>query len=333
MTQKRKKGLSKTVATVISLSLAAVIAIALLITNIFIPVKYLFAYFVTADKNKPYAMRVTFVNVGYGDCTAVEFPDGKVMLVDGGDGSYYNQLKIFTELNARGIEKIDYLLCTSVSEERCGGLAEILKYKTAEKVYAPYYPVTYLNEGFRSFREAVKEFEIIEYGAGVFNDEYGYNFCVLSPSAHDLSGGEYDILAQDPSTKNINDASAVIWIEYCGKAFLLCGNVSSEIQDKLIEKFQKGLEIDGRTLDLSRCTVIKVPNHGSYFAANAELYDAAKPEYAVLSVGDNGFGNPTAQALSLAQGCVGENIYRTDTDGTVVFTVTDGGITVKKEKV
>ena len=109
--------------------------------------------------------------------------------------------------------------------------------------------------------------------------------------------------------------------------------MSSEIQDKLIEKFQKGLEVDGRTLDLSRCTVIKVPNHGSYFAANAELYDAAKPEYAVLSVGDNGFGNPTAQALSLAQGCVGENIYRTDTDGTVVFTVTDGGITVKKEKV
>ena len=53
MKQKRKKGLSKTVATVVSLSLAAVIAIALLITNIFIPVKYLFAYFVTADKNTP----------------------------------------------------------------------------------------------------------------------------------------------------------------------------------------------------------------------------------------------------------------------------------------
>ncbi|MDE7214431.1 MAG: hypothetical protein K2N68_01150, partial [Clostridia bacterium] len=81
---RRKKLSKKLLILIITACFIAVFAAAILITNAFIPVKYLSAYCVAADKNKQDDLRVTFLNVGHGDCTLVEFPDGKTLLIDGG---------------------------------------------------------------------------------------------------------------------------------------------------------------------------------------------------------------------------------------------------------
>lgn len=332
-TNKRKR---KTVCAIIVAAVAALIALSLIITNCFIPVRYLSAYFTVADRNAYGEMRISFIDVGYGDCTIVEFPDGKNLLIDAGDGTYSNNLKVLKELNVRGIDTVDYLICSSVSAERCGGLTEVIKYKNVLKIYAPYCPFSYVTDEYRAFsitmREKGLEAETLEYGKGVFCDEAGYSFCVLSPSVSSLKGGEIDNFCSDPTESNINNASAVIWIEFGGTGFLLTGNSETTVLDKLSKMFEIGVDVGGRTIDVSHCSVIKIPNHGANALHFNELLALTSPQYAVLSVGNNGKGRPSAFTISDAQNTVGENIYRTDGDGTIIFTVRNGGLQADKEK-
>lgn len=336
MTKANSKRKKRIVISIAVAAVIAVIALSLIITNCFIPVKYLSAYFTLSHKNAAGEMRVSFVDVGYGDCTIVEFPDGKTLLIDAGDGTYSNNLKVLKELNKRGIGSIDYLVCSSVSAERCGGLSDILKYKNVSKIYAPYCPFTYVTDEYRSFavtmREKGVEPETLEYGKGVFCEEAGYSFCVLSPSASAMEGGEIDDFCSDPTVSNINNASAVIWVEFDGIGFLLTGNAESAVADKLTKMFEMGVDINGRRIDISCCSVIKIPNHGANVLHLNELLDLTSPQYAVLSVGKNGKGCPSAFTISDAQNTVGENLYRTDEDGTTIFTIKNGGLHADKEK-
>lgn len=340
MPQKKKRRLSRgNIAAIITAALAGLVAAALLITNIFLPVKYLSAYFSYGRNANPRGdMRVSFIDVGNSECTIVELPDGKNMLIDGGDGTYSHNLKILKELNVRGIDKIDYFVLTSVANESAGGVAEILKYKTVEKVFAPYCPVTYISDGFKKFSdEADKQgidTEICEYGTGVKNVEAGYFFAFLSPDIHTVEGGEYDKMNSDPNDENIKNASAVMWLEYGQVSFLLLGDALREVQAKLLAAYELGaIGAFGSEIDLQRCSILKLSDHGSSEGAYPPLVGLANPQAAIISVGDNGRGCPTLDALASAQNTVGKNIYRTDECGTVTVTVTGGEFGISKEKI
>lgn len=305
-----------------------VFAAAILITNAFIPVKYLSAYCVSADKNKQGDLRVTFLNVGHGDCTLVEFPDGKTLLIDGGNGRYTTNLSVLRLLNSRGVDKIDYLVCTSVRGENCGGLAEVLKYKSVGTLYMPYCTNTNITGDYRSFCEAVKvslqngtEVKYCEFGEGVF--ESGYSFCFLAPSVRSNPEGEYAALNKSPTNANISNASAVMWIE-CGKTRLLfLGNLLTDKLNSLLNAGKNGmLEINGKTVDLRLCNIVKVANHGDKASACAELYDFILAEAAIISVGENARGCPANSVISDVTSANAE-LYRTDFNGTV--TVKSGG--------
>lgn len=337
---KRNKKLSKKlIAAIVVACVAIVAAAAILITNAFIPVKYLSAYFVSVNKNPQGEMRVTFLDIGHGDCTLVEFPDGKTLLIDGGNGRYGNRLKLLTLLNSCGIDTIDYLVCTSVRGECCGGLAEVLKYKQVNTVYMPYCINTYITDEYRAFCEAARETErqngttvkYCEYGEGEFTDDY--LFCFLSPSAHDNPKGEYAALNASPSTTNILNASAVMWIECGGTSFLLLGNVLTAVQDKLYKEYNLngGLDIGGRIIDIKKCNVIKVANHGDAASECSQLYDLTVPEAAIISVGENGRNCPSVEVMSNVLSH-GTELYRTDYDGTVTVKVAGGQFVIDKEK-
>ncbi|MDE6666882.1 MAG: hypothetical protein K2K38_00875 [Clostridia bacterium] len=315
--------------------LALLAAISIIIVNAFIPVKYLSSYFVSKKSNEVGQMRVSFVDVGNSDCTIIELPDGKVLLIDGGDGTYSHNLKIFKELNRRKIDKIDYLVCSSVENSACGGLAEILNYKTVNRIYAPYCPVTYMSSGYKSFcdelKKSGKEPTYCEYGIGFGGA--GYSFCFLSPDSHFYEGGEYDELVKNPTSQNVKNASAVIWLQYSDVNFLFLGSTGQAVQKKLIDYYNAmHLEFGGRTIDLTKCDIVKMSDHGSTEGAYAPFMDLIKPSTAILSVGENGRGLPTLPSLSNAQNSVGDSLYRTDELGTVTVTVKNGSYEVSKEK-
>lgn len=330
---KRKKFPKKILRSVIISAVVAVAVTALLITNIFIPVKYFSAYIVFVKDVLPEnGARVTFIDVDYGDSILVELPDGKTMLIDGGDGSYPHELELLSVLNKRGVTAIDYLICTSVNKEHCGGLAEIIKYKKVSKIYMPYCTVTRINDSFYNFYESVycgAEIDYCEYGNGEIGD--GWSFCFLTPTVHTATaaGSEYYELNSDPTDENINNASAVVWLECLGVDFLFLSDATTAVCDKIIAAYSvDGLMFGGKSISLTDCDIVSVAMHGGEDGTCAPLYDLIRPHAAVISVGDNGYGAPSLAAIADAQACVADNLYRTDTHGTVTVTVRDGNFTI-----
>ncbi|MCH5147952.1 MAG: hypothetical protein J1G05_01145 [Clostridiales bacterium] len=318
MLQKRKlpKRLS---GLIIPIAVAAVILSAILITNIFIPIKYLSAYInLSTDKPREGEMRISFIDVGEGDCTLIEFPDGKVALFDGGSGSFDKQLKIFKKLNSSEINKIDYLFCTSSAAKRCGGLAEIVKYKEIGKVYAPICKNIGATYGYRNFVKQVrnknKELNECVYGAGCYSEEYGYCVWVLYPP------------------KSVSDGDSVcasaIWISYGGTNVLMLGDLSSAEMFGFLNAYTVGgFEIDGHSIILEDCNVVKVPSGIEAGGALIELCDLIQPETAILSTDD-----ATFSLIADVGNFTSDDIYRTGINGTVTLSISVGNYEVKKER-
>ncbi len=337
---RRRKRLSKSAAAAIVTSALAVLFIAaLLIVNIFIPVKYLTAYMVKASVNREGELRVTFIDVGFGESILIELPDGKTALIDGGDGAYANRLKVVKTLNSRGIKTLDYLVCTSVKKEHCGSLAEILRYKEVKSAFVPYCPNTRITDEYHAFITALDDKEIQSSVACVGNGFYGedYFFTFLSPSSYLSQVSEYAAMNSDPDAQNIENASAVGWLEYNGFKFVFTSDVRPDALKRAITDYnlhkQLGEEycpFEGYSVELDGCTVTTVAGHGGESNAYAPWYELVKPDYAVVSVGENYAGYPSAVALSNPIG-VGAELYLTEESGNITFTVNADGLEISAE--
>ena len=320
MSQKKKLS-NRRSAFIISIAVAVAILSAILITNIFIPIKYLSAYLnLSTDKPATGEMRMSCIDVGDGECTLIEFPDGKVALFDGGNGSYNSQLKIFKKLNASKINKIDYLFCASSSARLCGGLAEIVKYKEIGEIFAPVYKNTGVTDAYRNFinqaRKKNKTINECRYGAGAYSEEYGYYFCVLYPPK-----------SVPGSVDNIN--SSAIWISYGGTNVLLLGDLSSSELIDLSDAYAiGGFEINGRKIVLEDCNVVKLPSGMENDIAFNRLCDLISPETAILSTNVGSAPSAVTNDVNYLY----DYVYRTSIDGTVTLSISGGNYEVKKER-
>lgn len=311
---------------IIIASVSAVIVLAILITNIFIPVKYILSYMVLRNKGaEEGVMRLTFVDVGYGDCLIVELPDGKNMLIDSGKNREGTILKY---LNKYDIDELDYVICTSVNSEHCGGFGEILKYKPPKQVYFPFCENMRITDEYANFiyslRGTEASLKFCERGQAISGE--GYSLTFLSPSPHTDENSEYNKLYnKNLSEDDINSSCAVMWLEYGETRILLTSNIYYEVLEKVCNRYAS--ETSG--IDLSECDILQLPYHGHYSSAQTRLYELTKPSVAVVSVGDNAKGCPSVQAINSAVSYVGEKLYRTDEDGTVVIEITDKGYEIK----
>jgi competence protein ComEC len=84
------------------------------------------------------------------------------------------------------------------------------------------------------------------------------------------------------------------------------------------------------TADVS-ADVLKVGHHGSSTSTSQAFLNKVNPKYAVIEVGaGNSYGHPAAATISKLQN-IGATIYRTDNDGTIIFTSDARTITVNKK--
>lgn len=339
---RRKRKLSKPiVAVIITAAISVVLIFSLLIVNIFVPVRYLSAYFVKGEGNEEGVLKVSYVDADFGDCTLIELPDGKNVLIDGGDGAYPNTLRILRFLNSRGIGSIDYLICTSVKGEHCGGLAEILKLKDVKYAYIPYCLNTRITDEYHSFYAALKDcgtsYGYACVGEGIYGDGYDYFLTFLSPSSYLSDRSEYGAMNSRPTAENIENASAVIWLQYGETAFAFTSDIRAEGLKGIVERYSASVELNqpfcefnGRSVNLENCKIVTAAGHAGKDNTYAPWYDLLKPEQTIISVGKNFADFPSLAALSdICNYC--EPLY-TMYEGDITVTVSGGAYAVTTSK-
>lgn len=337
MKSKRKRLKKSTIISIITAAVCAVAVAALLIVNVYVPVKYLATYIICGSDNLDGASDVTFVDAGYGSCIIVRFPDGRVMLIDGGDGSYTNNCAVMSALNAMDIDYIDWLVCSSVKAEHCGGLSEVVKYKRTGTIFFPCCSNIYVTDEYYKFYTAAvnsgTEMVYSEYGAGSYGENYFFSF--LSPSVTTNPDGEYAQLNGSATSDNINAASAVLWLEICGTSFIFCSDATESVMTKICENYLivsasgGGFAPQGAySVKLEELDFAEGANHGS--VASAAFYDFARPVCTIISVGENTSGSPSTDALTTY--CNYGEAYTTQNSGTIKINVYSDGYGISKEK-
>ena len=278
--------------------------------------KYYFSLPTVSEKGEG-ELRIHFLDVGQGDCTLIEFPDGQTLLIDGGNTLSTTEKTIMRYLNALKIKKIDYLLVTHTDEDHCGALPTLITYKEIGKIFLPQAENVDVNTAYsKTYAAAIKsgaKTVITSRGMTIqSNDEkYSYTFSVIYPYA------TVDVISSTTET-NIN--SAVAWLDYLGVSALFTGDMPSVIESQLMSEDANNL-LDVYGVDLSSTEILKVAHHGSRYSTSSPFLQYLNVEAATISCGkDNPYGHPHKEVLHALQE-KGAEIFRTDEQGTIVATI------------
>ena len=243
------------------------------------------------QKREDGVLAVHFIDVGEADCTYIELPDGKTMLIDAGEVE--NGEDVSEYISSRETERIDFLVGTHPHSDHIGGLAAIVNSFDVGNVYMP--RVSHNSVAYENLISAVldKNMKIKSpMGGDVIYETDNVLIEVLSPNR-----AEYD---------NLNNYSIVIKLTYGDTSFLFTGDAENEVL----------WEITG---DVS-ADVLKVAHHGSDTSSDEVFMKRVSPSYAVIPVGENNqYGHPHWEVLKLLSE-INAKVYRTDEDGTVVVT-------------
>ncbi|MGH3041256.1 MAG: ComEC/Rec2 family competence protein, partial [Gaiellaceae bacterium] len=84
-------------------------------------------------------------------------------------------------------------------------------------------------------------------------------------------------------------------------------------------------------IDPPMVEILKVAHHGSDDSFLPTLLELLRPDVAVVSVGDNDYGHPTAATIATLEGLAGLAVYRTDRDGRVTIETDGERVAVSEE--
>ena len=125
------------------------------------------------------------------------------------------------------------------------------------------------------------------------------------------------------SYTELNDYSIVIRMDYGETSVLFTGDAEIHSEEEMIARYGSSA---GGMLD---CDLIKVGHHGSDTSSGQAFLNAVTPVYGVISCGKgNTYGHPIQEIL-LRYEAMNVTIFRTDLEGSIVFTTT-GGEPIKK---
>lgn len=290
---------------------------------------------------------VNVLDVGEGDCILIEFPDGKTLLMDGGDGSAEHLASVYSFLDARGIRSLGDVMATHADADHVGGLASIVARYGAERVFVPQTEKSLLadNTAYARFYAAAQasgaEFVLSQNFRTTLSgdrDEF-YYWMILSPRSPLIEGSEYGRTDEDAR----NDVSAVVYLEYAGRRFLFMGDAGTRVEEQLADLSR---ELQDQVFwfpaeaawgtqevapDLNGLDFLKAGHHGSADATGEAFLRLTKPAAVLFSVGaGNAYGHPSLTTLARIRSVVpGASVWRTDELGDITVTVSrDGTYTI-----
>lgn len=251
-------------------------------------------------------LRVTFLDVGQGDATLIDFPDGRLALVDTGRGGRHPAVReLRSILASRRRTRIDLLIVTHGHPDHYGGLTALLGEVQIGEIWLNGQLLVEERDGTmeRLLNEALSLGTELRFAPE------------LCETTRDFGGAQLEVLWPCPRydpTLDLNDNSLTVRVTYGRRAFLLTGDLESEAERRLVQS--------GRT---ERADVLKVAHHGSRTSTTAEFLTAVQPSVAVVSCGaGNRYGHPAPRVLDRLRDARVQ-LFRTDLRGGVIAT-TDG---------
>lgn len=223
----------------------------------------------------PKNLVISFIAVGQGDGIFIQFPNGKNMLVDTGPPGNKGrniEYSIISYLNYLGIRDIDYLMISHFDADHAGGISHLLQRKQVKNILIP------------PFKEKTELHNQLETAK---NNYFNLNYLTAGIS---FKISECTLKILNPKTNNLNldrnENSIVFLLTYKNRKFLFTGDLSKKGETRIVNDY-----------NIKNIDVLKAGHHGSKTSSGEVLLDAINPQLAVISVGRNNFGHPSAEVL------------------------------------
>lgn len=300
-------------------------------------------------------LNVHFVDVGQGDACIVELPDGKKMIIDGGEKDAKDALlgyidENITDKDGNKITYFDYAILTHTDSDHCGSLDDVLNKYPAKNFYRPNVKCNYkdyvdpdaslltsdcVSKGTAAYKDVIAA---ASKGKNKFGDEYkvyinSFELDPIVPDAKPGDDGYYSLSFYGPNSnsyKDWNNYSPIMILEYEGIKIALTGDCEKEGEAEFAEK-AKAREGKFSVFDDNYSVdVIKAGHHGSRTSTGEAFVEAvttaeSRPNtLIVISCGlNNKYKHPHAEKLEQFKkdGFQDKNILRTDRNGTIVLSV------------
>jgi len=243
-------------------------------------------------------LRLTFIDVGQGESTLVEFPGKKKMLIDGGgfpEGTFdVGENVVSPFLWRKGIKRIDYLVLTHAHPDHLNGLKAIARNFKVDEFWEAFSPTE--SEDYTELKRILPKSAVTKrIFRGETHQERNVKIEVLHPEQ-----GELFV----PSIRN--DDSLVLRLSYGRTSFLLPGDIGIDSERKILEYFSE-----------IKSQVLKSPHHGSRSSSSEDFLERVAPRIVVISVGErNNYGFPNQEVLERYEQR-GAEVFRTDIHGAV----------------
>ena len=255
-------------------------------------------------------LRVVFLDVGQGDAILIQTAQQNILIDGGPDKNIIKKLDQYIPLTKR---HIDLMILTHPDGDHLIGLVEVLRRWSVGAV---------VESGIKSFSPAYIEFNSLIESKNI------KRYIINTPQKMVLKDNLFFDFLWPFSKELIKDnegdcnfLSLVAMLDYEDNDFLLTGDATEETEKELMLQ----------ELDL-KADVLKVGHHGSKYSSGLNFLKEVKPEYAIISVGeDNSFGHPSLRVLDNFRK-VNTEVLRTDKKGDIIFLSNGQTLTVKTER-
>ncbi|WP_139492844.1 ComEC/Rec2 family competence protein [Brevibacillus dissolubilis] len=253
-------------------------------------------------------LQVHFIDVGQADSFLIQLPNGQNMVIDGGNNA--DGTTVVNYIKSKGITRLDYVVGTHPDEDHIGGLDTVINNFTVGKVYLP--SRTSTTQTYTDLINAIK-------AKGLTATKAAAGVTILNTTADSKALTAVMVGPVKDTYSTNNNASAVIRLAYGSTSFLFSGDAELEAETDMVNS--------GRTLSAN---IYKAGHHGSRTSSSDAYLNKINPSVAVISCGaGNTYGHPHAETISKLQ-ARGIKIYRTDLQGTIIFTTSGSGWVVNK---